>query len=197
MDKQLDRRAKRTREALQSALIRIIRRKGYEAATILEIAEEADYNRGTFYNHYAGKEELLEEIRLDFLQQFADLILGPYPGMSGVGAADIYPSSLLLFQHVEQNKETFLALLAVDRGLGEDMNRVLKDAMKRDLELSVEEQDPEVDREFMYSYLSSATIGVVMYWAGTGFKFSSDYMARQLLLQINNRLDYIEFKRTQ
>ncbi|QJC52599.1 TetR/AcrR family transcriptional regulator [Paenibacillus albicereus] len=196
METPLDRRARRTREALQQAYIRLMLEKKAATATIQEIAEAADYNRGTFYNHYAGKEELLEEIRSEFLRRFSELLLAPYPGRSGVGAEEIYPSSLMLFEHVERSRETFLALLATDAGLAGAMSRVLREAMKRDLRLSLEGEHLEVDHDFMLHYRASATIGTLLYWAETDFKYSASYMARQLMLQLNHRLDYIAFNPT-
>ncbi|QGG56992.1 TetR/AcrR family transcriptional regulator [Paenibacillus sp. B01] len=193
MEDRLDRRSKRTREALQQAYVRLLREKKASAVTIQDIAEAADYNRGTFYNHYPGKEELLAEIRSEFLRRFSELLLAPYPDRSGVEAAEIYPSSLMLFEHVERSRETFLALLGTDAGLPEAMTRVLRESMRRDLRLTLEGDPAEVDQDFMLHYRASATIGTLLYWAETGFKFSASYMARQLMLQLNHRLDYIAF----
>lgn len=54
-----DRRVRRTREALHSALMALIVRQGFEATTIQQVLDEADVGRSTFYAHFSGKAALL------------------------------------------------------------------------------------------------------------------------------------------
>lgn len=51
-DKQLDRRVRRTRRALQDSLTSLILEKGYDAVTVEDITDRADLGRTTFYLHY-------------------------------------------------------------------------------------------------------------------------------------------------
>ncbi|WP_028552794.1 TetR/AcrR family transcriptional regulator [Paenibacillus sp. UNC451MF] len=195
MEDQLDRRTKRTRHAIKSAFIKLILEKGYDSTTILDIANQADYNRGTFYNHFVGKEELLKAIHDEFLQGLAEALLEPYEGMKRVEATNIFPSTLQLFEHIEKNKEEFMALLSVDKGIALEIYDLLRESMRKDMHIEMESSDPPIDYEIMLSYRMSATVGVIMYWAETNFKYSAGYMAEQLLMQVNTRMDYIEFKR--
>jgi AcrR family transcriptional regulator len=48
-----------TRERLLDAAARVFELKGYEGATIAQIAREAGVTSGAIYNHYTGKAELL------------------------------------------------------------------------------------------------------------------------------------------
>ena len=57
-----DRRRARTRRALLDAARRVIGRQGVENVTIQEITDEADVGFGSFYNHFATKEDLLQEL---------------------------------------------------------------------------------------------------------------------------------------
>jgi AcrR family transcriptional regulator len=57
--KKADRRVLRTQAALREAMIRLLRRKGYEDITIQEILAEANVGRSTFYAHCVGKDQLL------------------------------------------------------------------------------------------------------------------------------------------
>ena len=54
-----DRRARRTRERLQRALIALVGERRYEAIGVQDIADRADLGRSTFYLHYGGKDDLL------------------------------------------------------------------------------------------------------------------------------------------
>jgi len=194
MDEQLDRRTRRTRQAMKAAFIALVLEKGYDSVTIMDIANYADYNRGTFYKHYVGKTEMLREIHDEFLNGFAAALLTPYKGMKRVEATKIYPSSLQLFEHIEQHKDEFMALLSADKGLGLEMTDVLRQSMRQDMHIHMEESDPLIDYEIMLSYRMSATIGVIMHWAETNFKYSAAYMAEQLIAILNTQMSYIEFK---
>ena len=57
--KKEDRRVRRTRKLLQSALIQLLRKKPLSKIHIKEIVEVADVSRPTFYQHFDTKEKLL------------------------------------------------------------------------------------------------------------------------------------------
>lgn len=54
-----DARVVRTREQLRSAFIKLVIEQGYDAITVLDIADQAKVGRKTFYRHYQDKEALL------------------------------------------------------------------------------------------------------------------------------------------
>ncbi len=54
-----ERRRARTREALVDAARAVFARKGFEGASLDEIAETAGYTRGAIYKHFESKEDLL------------------------------------------------------------------------------------------------------------------------------------------
>jgi AcrR family transcriptional regulator len=51
-------RQAQTRTQLVAAAARVFARRGFQAATIEEIADEAGYSHGAVYSNFAGKEEL-------------------------------------------------------------------------------------------------------------------------------------------
>lgn len=59
-EKKIDPRVKRTRQALQHALMELMTEKSFPAITVQDIAERADVNRVTFYAHFQDKQALLE-----------------------------------------------------------------------------------------------------------------------------------------
>jgi AcrR family transcriptional regulator len=77
-DKTSDRRVRRTRRALQEALIQLILEKGYDSVTIEEITDRADLGRTTFYLHFKDKEALLlraiDTICEDFIEEHSALL---------------------------------------------------------------------------------------------------------------------------
>ena len=56
-----DRRVGRTRSALERSFNEIFLAEGYESVTPARVAEGAEVGRSTFYEHFAGREDLLEK----------------------------------------------------------------------------------------------------------------------------------------
>lgn len=48
----MDRRVRKTREALYASLVSLIVTKGYDATTVQDVIAEADVGRSTFYEHF-------------------------------------------------------------------------------------------------------------------------------------------------
>src|SRR6476620_11683152 len=57
-----ERRRQRTRDALLDAAATVFAERGFQGASLDEIAATAGYTRGAIYKHFADKEELLQEV---------------------------------------------------------------------------------------------------------------------------------------
>lgn len=56
-----DPRVMRTRQLIRETFRELLRRKGFDAITIKDIAQQATINRATFYDHFVDKYVLLDE----------------------------------------------------------------------------------------------------------------------------------------
>lgn len=97
----LDRRVRRTRQAIQQALVELVLEKGYEAVTVTDLIDRADVGRSTFYAHFDGKQAVL----------FANLseIAFLHPAASADGP--LFAFSLAMFEHVAEERRLVRALL--------------------------------------------------------------------------------------
>ncbi|MFD1908390.1 TetR/AcrR family transcriptional regulator [Paenibacillus rhizoplanae] len=65
----MDRRIRKSQEAIIEAFIQLIAEKNFEQITINEIAERANVSRGTVYSHFTDKYDLLDQcIRTHFVK---------------------------------------------------------------------------------------------------------------------------------
>jgi AcrR family transcriptional regulator len=61
-------------QKIMDAAFRLIAKKGYEATSIAEIAEEAGVSKGLLYNYFSGKLDLLEKMVLNAVNE-ADKVM--------------------------------------------------------------------------------------------------------------------------
>jgi AcrR family transcriptional regulator len=80
MAKRREEKKQATREALIEAAVRVIGEKGFEGATVEEIATRAGTGKGTFYNYFEAKEDVvvafmagLEERTLPAVKRYAEM----------------------------------------------------------------------------------------------------------------------------
>ncbi|NQE93366.1 TetR/AcrR family transcriptional regulator [Nocardia terpenica] len=95
-----DRRVRRTRTAVEDALIALVIEKGYHAVTVGEIIERADVSRSTFYTHYTDKQAVLLAC-LDRLHR----LLGPPPDTGT--QQRVFGEGL--FAHVDEHRALYRA----------------------------------------------------------------------------------------
>jgi AcrR family transcriptional regulator len=88
----LDRRKARTRQALIDAAVRLIAEGRGERASIQEITEAADIGFGSFYNHFASKEELFQTASEEVLERWAEMIDAACAGLDD--PAEVFAISL-------------------------------------------------------------------------------------------------------
>src|SRR5580698_7346888 len=71
-----ERRLERTRAALIASARHVFATRGFEGASLDEIADAAGYTRGAIYRHFANKEDLFfavsEAVNTDVLDTFAE-----------------------------------------------------------------------------------------------------------------------------
>lgn len=72
----VDRRVRKNRKAIRNAFAELLTEKELNEITIKDIADRADINRKTFYAHYSGVHQLLDEIENELVSAFAEDLEG-------------------------------------------------------------------------------------------------------------------------
>lgn len=70
-----DRRVVKTKRAIRNAFIKLLAEKDFNQITIKDIADEADIDRKTLYNHYSGIYEIREELENELTALLEDAVV--------------------------------------------------------------------------------------------------------------------------
>jgi AcrR family transcriptional regulator len=71
-----ERRRAETQERILRAAIRLFESKGFAHTTVAEITQAADVGKGTFFNYFSTKEQVIQAILANFARQFDELEAG-------------------------------------------------------------------------------------------------------------------------
>lgn len=182
---QLDRRITRSKHALRAALIELTREQGLDGFTVNDLCERADLNRGTFYNHFKDKDDLLVSLQREFLEGL-DLFRAQMQTMTLLDLAKLkvakkpLPVLVSLFDYLRDESDLLIAML----GPGGDarFDQQLRDGIFSEFILNLlharYRERPSAFVDYYVSFYSAAYLGVIHRWLQTGMKESSEEMAR-------------------
>ena len=127
MEDRIDLRVIKTREAIEGALVRLLRNKPFERVTVQDILDTARVNRKTFYKHYADKYALADLL----IERQRDLFAAALEERFAVDErGKTFPAALREFyRKMHDNRDALLALLDVHTErytLRDELEAVLK-----------------------------------------------------------------------
>lgn len=188
----VDRRILRTRHALRSALLELIKEKSFDSLSVEEITERANLGRATFYLHYKDKEDLLlEEFReiannrVQVLSEIPVLLWKSNQGQTELvdNRTPLMPL-LLVFEHASQNADLYRILLR-----GESSQRIIEqireiivksinEIVRTRMQSEPPPRPPEVPVEMLAAYFSGALMSTLNWWLEQPVPMRPDEMAR-------------------
>jgi AcrR family transcriptional regulator len=192
----IDRRIVKSKKALKDAIILLMHQKDFKEIYITDIVQLADVNRGTFYKHYQYKEDLLKEIKEDVITDLIASYRNPYKDIETFEVNKLASSAIKVFDHVSKYANFYSLIIQSNalEGFQFRICTVLKGLALQDLNDYL--PNPKINRELHASYQAYALLGLIIEWINEGFKYSSSYMAEQLLEIINSNLSNAVYKPT-
>lgn len=148
----MDRRVRKTKEALYSAFVSLIVERHYDAISVQDIIDAADVGRTTFYAHFKSKEELLS-FGFDRLREELGSLLRD--AKSDGGWVFVEP----LLRHAKSHAGLYRALL--DGAGGRLAEKEFQSIVE---ELVAEELGRKGEAPLVIAMLSGALIGGVRTW---------------------------------
>ena len=186
-----DRRIQRTRQSLRTALLTLIKEKGYDAISIEEITERANVGRATFYLHYKNKEDLLleefSEMANEKVQILSEVPFSawlPLPDDSEENPKQPSPPLLIVFQHIYDNAELYYILLKSEKSsrIVERIRKISTESIVKFMENKAQtEPIPlhfKVPMDFFAAFFSGALLSIVDWWLEEDMRHTPEEIAR-------------------
>lgn len=180
-----DRRIVKSKKALRSALISLMETKGFEAITVNDLCSAADLNRGTFYNHFSDKEDLLATLEDEVMDDISRIqsemgTLAVRDVMAYCVAKKPLPFLITLFDYLREQGDFFHAVLGPggDSRFGSRLRNSVCTNLIQGVLHEKYRNDPDPFVGYYLSFYASAYLGVITRWIETGMKEDSEQMAR-------------------
>ncbi len=171
----MDRRQRKTRDAIFEAFISLLNEKSYNKITVGEIIERADIGRATFYAHFETKDFLLKALCEELFCHIFDCMQGENQRHHHIFQCDAPDSVFLhLFEHIEKNDNHILKLLSGNNNelfLNYFKCGVLKiiESSRDDFSGSFSDKLPE---NFIINHIAVTFVETVRWWIADKMKLS-------------------------
>ena len=109
----MDRRQRKTREAIFNAFILLLSKKNFNSVTVGEIIDLADVGRATFYAHFETKDFLLRQLCVELFDHVFHPEYDEQEEKRNIFHCDAHDSVFLhLFKHIKKNDNNIGKLLS-------------------------------------------------------------------------------------
>lgn len=176
----MDRRQRKTREAIFASFIDLLTEKDFNAITVSEIIDKADVGRATFYSHFETKEFLLKALCEELFCHIFDSLEEAQSQHKHIFHCEVRePPFLHLFRHLQRNDNNVLKLLS--SGNNELFLRYfrlnLQKIVVNQLPLFEERRSDVLPESFWINHIISVFVETVRWWIGNGMKESPEKLA--------------------
>lgn len=159
----MDRRQKKTRDAIFQAFGRLLKKKRFENITVQEIINEADVGRSTFYAHFETKDTLLNAMCTDI---FTHVFTQELPEETDTDTIEADKSLKLklghILYHLRENRLNIKGLLTSESG--ELFMHYFKEHLQALFQRYIHEFQVEVPDSFLLHYLVGGFAETVYWW---------------------------------
>lgn len=167
----MDRRQRKTRNAIFSAFTELLSEKDFGRITVGEIIHRADIGRATFYAHFETKDFLLKALCRELFCHIFDAEHGQNPGHSHIFACDAPDSVFLhLIQHLQRDDNKILQLLSSQNNelFLKFFKTELYDLVKSQLHLFENRRNDKLPDDFWIDHIASVFVNTIAWWVDNG-----------------------------
>lgn len=170
----MDRRQRKTREAIFHGFTQLLAKKDFSKITVGEVIAQADVGRATFYAHFETKDFLLKEFCQELFCHLVDAQEQEHDHKHIFDCEGADSVVLHLFQHLQNNDNHILELLSSPNNqlflqyFKENAARLIQ----RNMVLFSQKNRQHLPRELWENHLVSTLVETIRWWVETGLKES-------------------------
>ncbi len=176
----MDRRQRKTRDAIFSAFIQLLSEKNVNKITVSDIIERADIGRATFYSHFETKDFLIKELCDELFCHIFDCMDEHHIEHKHIFNCNAPDSVFVhLLQHLQKNDNNILELLS---GCN---NELFHSYFEQGLKTLIASQDDiysyckrmDLPLDFWTSHVASTFVELVKWWVNSNMQISAQDVA--------------------
>ena len=181
MESYIDKRVKRSVTDIKEAFLQVLKQKSFKEITISEIIREANYSRGTFYAHFESKEQILDQIISETLQEMIEQIKVPYKQFTKVNLKELKLEDIMLFEYFIEHATLYKLLLSqrIQVDFRYQMAKSIEQLFLTEYEYVLDSKI--LDIKWLYIYRSHGLAGMIIRWIEDDFQESSKFMSQQVV----------------
>jgi len=173
----MDRRQRKTREAIFNAFTTLLSTKDFNKITVEEIINNADVGRATFYSHFETKDYLLKEFCQELFCHIFDSENQNNHNHKHIFHCDDSDSVFLhLFKHLQKNDNNILVLLSSSNNelFLKYFRNNLEGLVEEHLYLFEEKKNKELPKDFWKNHIISTFMSTLKWWVDNKMKESPE-----------------------
>lgn len=180
----MDRRQKKSREAIFNAFTSLLSEKNYNQISVQEIIDAADVGRTTFYAHFETKDYLLKDLCEELFGHIIDTAMGLPHGHYHYSCGNATDSVFLhLLRHLQENDRHILELLSSQNN--DLFLRYFKSNLKK-LIISQYAQkgllmNSKLPEDYLVNHITSSFVETVSWWLSHDMKESPEQITEYFL----------------
>lgn len=180
----MDRRQKKTRDAIFSAFAELLSQKHYNQISVQEIIDAANVGRTTFYAHFETKDYLLKSLCEELFGHIIDTAMGLPHGHYHYSCGNKTDSVFLhLVRHLQENDRNILELLSSEN------NEIFMKYFKTNLRTLIVTQYAEkgllksatLPEDSLVNHIASSFVETIDWWVSRGMKETPETITEYFL----------------
>lgn len=183
----MDKRQIRTNKYLKKGLTQLMNEESYSKITIQQLANAANINRSTFYLHYKSKDDFLNSIIEETINEMIEYVKSNPMNEDAIFNIDFEISFYRLLEFIELNFE-FIKVLIMNMN-NTYFRALLVQKVREEIYYPLlEKNDVNIDfkKDIILNHTIYGHLGVIERWMNSEVEYGSHYIAKVLVENSNH-----------
>ena len=182
IEESIDPRVIRTRHLLREALQKLVEERAFSTLSVKDITEAAGLNRSTFYLHYAGLHELLEDNTRVLFNELREEIYANDLSERLWRPEQVEPYVSLVFRHLEKYCAFYKSMLGKygDPYFNRLFQDLLSELLFEPLANSFDQRDTDPSSTLILKFYCNGFTGIASWWLDNDMPISIPAASQQI-----------------